>query len=115
MSCDICEGYSSYNCPCCQIHPEEFEEAALEADPTKLDIVIDDVVMAVCNPDELLTFMKNNNLGFELDDVGDVQIFLSPGKTVWAFRQHEDSIDLYERSHHCNYPVSMHIFNGAIS
>lgn len=112
MSCDVCEGYSSHNCPCCRPEPAMVVVDVLEADPTKLDIVVDDKVVAVCSQDELLGFIHDNGLRSVIDAEGDVQVY-GRGFKFWAFRQHEDSMDLYERSPQCEFPISMHLFGIA--
>ena len=111
MSCDICYGYPSHNCPCCQDDPQELIVEAIEADENNFDILFEDKIVAVCEPHELTKFIADKSLTVSSDD-GDEIIVSGAGFEFWAIRQHADSINDYDRSVTCDDPISMYLFAG---
>jgi len=110
MSCEVCYGYSSRNCPCCQIDPDEaIIEAMMEADETKFDIIFEDRIVAVCESHILTRFISQENLKIDSEDADQV-IVSGNGFEFWAIRQHSDSMDVWERSQSCDEPIGMHLF-----
>jgi len=110
MSCEVCYGYPSHNCPCCQ--DQESIVEYLRADKNKFDILFEDKIVAVCNLDQLLDFAVAKNLRFQILDLDDECKFQGAGFEFWAIRQHPDTMDLWERAAFCELPISMHLFAG---
>ena len=112
MSCEVCYGYPSHNCPCCQDNPQESIIEAIEADENKFDILFEDKIVAVCSFDELQAFCLLKNLDFNVfQDRHEFKI-CGAGFEFWAIRQHPDTMDLWERAAFCELPISMHLFAG---
>lgn len=111
MSCDVCYGYSSHNCPCCKIDPDEAIVEAMEADETKFDIIFEDRIVAVCEPHVLTRFISQKNLKIDSEDGDEIKVS-GAGFEFWAIRQHSDTMDLWNRSPTYHEPISMHLFVG---
>jgi len=111
MNCQVCFGYPSQNCPCCSDDPQELIVEAIEADENKFDILFEDKIVAVCEPDELTKFIADKNLTVDAEDADQITVY-GAGFEFWAIWQHPDSMDLWERAASCELPISMHLFAG---